>query len=111
MMLTRKQGGKLASAGFAILFVAVRALSQACPPNQPPCLKDRIPMIGHGAAGNLAASFGCNCPGDSRRVITVAINASWDVDPQGNSTPGNTNVNVWKATVCAVSAWNNAHDD
>src|SRR5262249_25438975 len=41
---------------------------------------------------------------------TVAINASWDVNPQGNSTPGNTNVNVWNATVCAVNAWNTAQD-
>jgi hypothetical protein len=84
---------------------------QACAPTQPPCISDRIPMNGHGGAKDLPASFGCNCQGDNRRVISVSIGSSWDVDPQGNSTPGNTNVNVWNATACAISAWNDAQDN
>jgi hypothetical protein len=43
-------------------------------------------------------------------VITVYINSTWDIDANGNSTPGHTNDNVWNAVNCALAAWNSAQD-
>ena len=69
-------------------------------------------MSGHGAARNLPANkyTPCNCSDDDRRVITVRISSSWDIDASGNSTPGHTNDNVWNGVNCAIAAWNNAQD-
>lgn len=69
-------------------------------------------MPGHGGAGNLPSDryTPCNCPDDNRRVITIRIDGSWDVDPNGNATPGNTNLNVWNAAVCSANQWNTAQD-
>jgi hypothetical protein len=83
------------------------------PPECPPCMSDQNPFPGRfGTAGSLSAQakadFGCNCPAGSheagRRVIKVKIDSTWD------SSPGNTNANIWNATVCALNKWNTAKD-
>ncbi len=97
---------RLHKIGMAVaLHVATLAVASAqiCPP----CKKNQNPLPGSGPASNIPS---CGCPGDTRRVITVRITDTWDVDPAGNSTPGNTNVHVWNAVICAVAAWNNTTD-
>jgi predicted Zn-dependent protease len=58
---------------------------------------------GHGPASSLPE---CNCPSDNRRVISVAVDSSWE-DPPGS---GQTNNNIWNAVVGAINNWNNATD-
>lgn len=99
-----------------VAFYKTEAQQIACPG----CFKDQEPFPGrYGAAGNLPPEAGCNCPGDPRRVVKIAISGSWDIDQNGNSTPGHTNVTIWNAfnhnpcAGCPVSAtqlWNNARD-
>ena len=56
--------------------------------------------------------------GSGRRVLNIRIDGSWDVDAQGNSTPGNTNSSIWNAVHgcagCPVEGaarrWNDATD-
>jgi hypothetical protein len=49
----------------------------------PPCFFDYPPRTGHGAAS------------DGRIKINVYIDPSWNIDANGNTTPGSTNPNVW----------------
>jgi hypothetical protein len=95
-----------------VCLLFVPGFAQNCPNNQPPCFRDQIPMSGHGGAASLPPDYytPCGCADDNRRVIIVRIDQSWNVDSNGNSTPGNTNVNVWNATVGAIDSWNNAQD-
>ncbi|HJS44153.1 MAG TPA: hypothetical protein VJ755_11825, partial [Gemmatimonadales bacterium] len=43
---------------------------------------------------------------DTRRIITVAIDSSWDTSPGS----GTTHNRIWNATACAVQMWNVATD-
>lgn len=70
-----------------VLLPTTYTYSQTCSSGQPPCYRDQSPMAGHGSASSLPSGFGCNCPTDNRRVITISIDSSWD------STPGHTNDN------------------
>jgi hypothetical protein len=80
-----------------------------CPSNQPPCRNQtQPPMDGHGPASNLPPTLCSNCQGDVRRVITIRIDATWNVGPNGNATPGQTNVYIWNAVQCAINQWNSA---
>lgn len=91
-----------------ILVLAATAFPQTCPP----CWKNSNPQSGRGPARNLPADIymPCNCSDDNRRVMTVYINSSWNVDANGNSTPGHTNENIWNAVNCALAEWNSAQD-
>jgi len=91
----------------AVLCVIFLTTGVVYPQNCPPCLKNQNPLPGHGAAANIPS---CVCPNDTRRVILVSIGGGWNVDPNGNSTPGQTNVHVWNAVNCAIATWNNAQD-
>lgn len=64
--------------------------SQSCPA----CENNAPIMPGHGPASSS----------DNRRIISIAIDPSW------NSSPGNTNALIWNAVACAVQSWNNARD-
>ncbi len=98
-------------ASFAVAsLIITRGLAQTCPSGQPPCYSDAAPIPGHGPASSLPAEFNCNCPGDNRRVVTIRIDASWNVDTNGNATPGQTNANVWNAVQCAKNQWNTVKD-
>ena len=85
-----------------VLAIVIVAHAQTCPSGEPVC-HTIAPMGGHSAASSLPASFNCNCPGDSRRVITVAIDSSWNVT---DSTGTHTNNNIWNAVQCAINQWN-----
>src|SRR5437660_123146 len=100
------------SSAFFLSILVVATIAQTCPYDQPLCYFDQNPMPGHGGAGSLPPDryTPCNCPDDNRRVITIRIDGSWDVDPNGNATPGNTNVNIWNAAQCASNQWNAAQD-
>lgn len=82
------------------------AFSQA---DCPPCVSDGVA---------LPADFSRTAPdGSGRRVVVIRIDDSWDVDTQGNSTPGHTNERVWNAVQgcpgCppgALQRWNDARD-
>lgn len=90
-----------------ICYLAAATSAQTCPPNQPPCRNDtQQPMAGHGPAYNLPPELCSNCQGDDRRVIIIRIDSSWNVDSNGNSTPGITNAYIWNAVQCAVNQWN-----
>jgi hypothetical protein len=78
-----------------------------CPSGEPRCYKDSNPMPGHGMAKNLPSQFNCNCPNDERRVITIRIDSSWNIDPNGNPI-NTTNANVKAAVDCGVNMWNAA---
>ncbi len=73
-----------------------------CPPNTPECYTNLAPYTGRGPASALHPDVCINCAGDNRRVIVVRISSSWD------TSPGNTNSNVFAAVECAILAWNNA---
>jgi hypothetical protein len=85
-----------------IVALYISAHGQTCPAGQPPC-KNQAPMVGHGRADALPAEFNCNCAGDNRRVITVRIDASWNVT---DSSGTHTNDYIWNAVQCAMAQWN-----
>jgi hypothetical protein len=91
----------------AVLCVIFLITGIGYPQDCPPCKKNQNPLPGHGAAANIPS---CACPNDNRRVILVTIGGGWNVDPNGNSTPGQTNVHIWNAVTCAIAAWNTAQD-
>ena len=63
------------------LMLAGESSSQSLPPC-PPCYKNLAQLGGHGSTSG-------------RTIINIYIDRSWDVDPSGNATPNNTNINVW----------------
>lgn len=69
----------------------------------PPCFSDQTPM---NASGCDTCQGGCSaCPEcGTRRVIMVKIASSWD------TSPGNTDPNIWNGVVAAVQMWNAARD-
>lgn len=56
------------------------------------CTQGYVAPSGHGAAA------------DGRRIITIAIDSSWD------SSPGTTNSLIWNAATCARDKWNDTTD-
>ena len=90
---------------FTSLVVITAMFANAQTPScAPECYNDLTPYNGHGAASNLPSQICNDCAGDSRRVVVVRIDATW------NSAPGQTNANVWNAVSCAVNMWNSARD-
>jgi hypothetical protein len=95
-----------------VVFVIVTAQLPLAQTNGcPDCIVDRAAMPGHGAAsGDPALVTGQNTwtgtpsSSDSRRVITVRIDSSWE------SSPGQTDSQIWNATVCGLVQWNTATD-
>lgn len=77
-----------------------------CPGGQPPC-KNQNPLVGHGLAKNLPASFNCNCPTDERRVVTLRIDSSWNVTDASGTHP---NTTIQTALQCAINQWNTKLD-
>lgn len=79
----------------------------------PPCYKNFDPEQRQmGQIGGPPAP-----DGSGRRVLKIRIDSSWDVDANGNSTPGRTNSNIWNAVQgcdgCIPSAaqmWNDQRD-
>jgi hypothetical protein len=63
----------------------------------PGCNYDEPNMPGHGSAGQDQDLAGLVSSTDSRRVITVKIDSSFNISP------GQTNPRVWNATNCAIS--------
>jgi len=92
----------------AFIFVLAFAYRAQAPPpcsaGEPSCYSNLVPYAGHGPASSLPSSLCSNCAGDNRRVIVVRIDASW------NSSPGQTNSQIWDAVGCAVSGWNAARE-
>lgn len=82
------------SVAFAIVLAAVLLGSGPVRAGCPTCFTAFIIPPGHGPA---SAS-------DSRRIVTIQIDSSWD------SSPGQTTDRIWNAAVCAVDKWNNARD-
>src|SRR5947207_2221538 len=94
---------------FVVCALATSSFGQTptCPDGQPPCRNNtQPPMDGHGPASSLPSNLCSNCQGDSRRIITIRIDSSWNVDTNGNATPGQTNANIWSAVQCAINQWN-----
>lgn len=62
--------------------------------------------------GYVAIDPGKGSSADGRRIVTVAIDSSWDVNSSGQSSPGSghTNPAVWNAVQAAMDNWNNATD-
>jgi hypothetical protein len=87
---------------FSFLAIVVAQTLPTCVPGEPKCYSDLIPYAGHGPASGLPSSLCSNCSGDNRRVVVVRISSSWD------ASPGVTNANIFNATNCAISQWNNA---
>ena len=90
---------------FVVILTAILLNAQLpCGTNNPQCENDVTPYAGHGPASSLPTELCGNCSGDSRRVVVVRIDSSWD------SSPGHTNSNIWAALNCAINNWNSATD-
>jgi hypothetical protein len=89
-----------------LVFSAGAQSPPACPSGEPPC-RNQTPMAGHGAAKDMPASLGCNCPSDTRRVITLRIDSTWNVSDSSGTHP---NTNIQDALNCAINQWNTAKD-
>lgn len=76
-----------------------------CGAGWPKCYSNLEPFAGHGAASSLPPQLCSTCSGDSRRVVTIRIDASWNDHTDSSGNPA-TNNNIWNAVQCAVNQWN-----
>src|ERR1044072_9403577 len=67
---------------FLLLFAGIGVVVNYAQPACPECYSNQSHLTGH---GNIW----------SRVLLNIYIDSSWNVDPQGNSTPFQTNINVW----------------
>lgn len=89
-------------AGVAAYCVSAQTQQQLCPG----CYKDQVPFPGR---------YGPASSTDPRRVIKIKVSSSWNIDQNGNATPGQTNPTIFNAfndqnAGSGTAMWNNARD-